>query len=563
MAGPKVGEKRELSPPFSTLNLDKKRRSHSPRPENLSVGATKAQKKEAAQLSQKRQSKIAKKHKKKLTDIEPCSHDDVYWREVISLLGQDVVDTAIEEGTELKAPFDFLEELELEISRLSSNGEGLAIAPSPKRSWVVFVPFSLPGEKVKARVYRNARLHSFADFLSVERPNPVMRDMSRVRCKYFEKCGGCQYQMLSYETQLDLKRDVVVRAYETFSGLPSPLVPAVLPTAPSPLQYGYRTKITPHFDAPVKVSRRDKQKAKQPIEPFPEGKTIPIGFNKVGTREVLDIEECLIATPVINEALGPLRKSILEKLHTYKRGVSLLLRDSLPIPAEASDIALTAEEHVCVTDHRGKVLERVGDKLFQYNASSFFQNNNAVLVPLVEYVRNAIFPPNTEGSAHTLPTHLVDAYCGAGLFSIMLSPYFKKIAGIELSSESIAAATDNAELNKLPPGRVTFRSGDAAHIFAAVPEFPPTETAVIIDPPRKGCDENFLGQLLEFRSTTVVYVSCNVHTQARDVGILLKKSMEEVEKGVKAGKYVLESVRGFDLFPQTAHVESVAVLRLV
>ncbi|EJD04514.1 S-adenosyl-L-methionine-dependent methyltransferase [Fomitiporia mediterranea MF3/22] len=457
---------------------------------------------------------------------------------------------------------------------LFSKGEGLAIAPSPRPPWVVIVPFALPGEKIRARIYRNARLHSFADFLGVVQPNTSMRDMNRVRCRYFEKCGGCQYQMLSYETQLDLKRDVVARAYETFSGLPSSSVPVILPTAPSPLQYGYRTKITPHFDAPVKRARSKKQKAEAEAapEPFPEGKTVPIGFNKVGTREVLDIEECPIATPVINSALGPLRTGILEKLHTYKKGVSLLLRDSLPIPPESSEKPSEPEEHICITDHRGKVREKVGDMLFEYNASSFFQNNNSVLVSLVEYVRAAIFPSsekhndNTEDTttpARTAPTHLVDAYCGAGLFSIMLSPYFETIAGIELSSESIAAATHNAKLNKLPAGRVTFRTGDAAHIFASVPDFPPSSTAVIIDPPRKGCDENFLDQLLAFRSTTVVYVSCNVHTQARDVGILLRKSAAEVEKGEKTGKYVLESVRGFDLFPQTAHVESVAVLRLI
>jgi len=193
--------------------------------------------------------------------------------------------------------------------------------------------------------------------------------------------------------------------------------------------------------------------------------------------------------------------------------------------------------------------------LFEYPASSFFQNNNSILTSLVENVRAAIFKDHST----KVPTHLVDAYCGSGLFSIMLSPHFTKIAGIELSSDSIASATKNALLNNLPEGKVTFRSGDAAHIFQSVPDFPASETAVIIDPPRKGCDENFIDQLLGFRSTTVVYVSCNVHTQARDVGMLLRKSKGDG----RHGKYVLESVRGFDLFPQTAHVESVAVLRLV
>ncbi|THH04444.1 hypothetical protein EW145_g5518 [Phellinidium pouzarii] len=513
--------------------------------------------------------KGARKHRRKLVNIEPYSRDDVFWHEVISLLGQEAVDKAVDDGTDLDAPFSFREELELDIQRLSSNGEGLAIAPGLKRPWVIIVPFSLPGEKIRARIYRNARLHSYADFLGVELPNLSMRDMSRVNCKYFEECGGCQYQMLSYENQLDVKRDVVVNAYGTFSGLPSSLAPIVLPTAPSPLQYGYRTKITPHFDAPVKLRRHQKKKSAPVPEPLPEGKTVAIGFNKVGTREVLDIEECPIATAVINKSLGPLRKEILSKLHTYKKGVSLLLRDSLVIPEGGIDTTLTSDEHVCVTNHRGKVREKVSDMLFEFNASSFFQNNNSVLVPLVEYVKEAIFPfsSTTDAEASTkqtsAPTHLVDAYCGAGLFSIMLSPYFQIIAGIELSSESIMAATHNSQLNNLPTGKVTFRAGDAAHIFETVPDFPPAGTAVIIDPPRKGCDENFLDQLLEFKSATVVYVSCNVHTQARDIGMLLRKSANEVEKGVETRKYSLESVRGFDLFPQTAHVESVAVLRLI
>lgn len=181
-------------------------------------------------------------------------------------------------------------------------------------------------------------------------------------------------------------------------------------------------------------------------------------------------------------------------------------------------------------------------------------------------MREAIFRDNEyapgEGDKDP-PTHLVDAYCGAGLFSIMLSPYFTTIAGIELSSESIAAATKNATLNGLSPSQITFRAGDAVDIFDAVPDFPPRSTALIIDPPRKGCDMNFLNQVLRFRSNRVVYVSCNVHTQARDVGILVRQSAEEVQRGDKERKYVLESIRGFDLFPQTAHVESVAVLKLV
>src|ERR1700761_6022812 len=121
------------------------------------------------------------------------------------------------------------------------------------------------------------------------------------------------------------------------------------------------------------------------------------------------------------------------KIYSYKKGVSLLLRDSLEIPGGNSPTATTQlgvkDNHICITDHKATVRERVGDLLFDYQAGSFFQNNNSVLVPLTSYVRDAIFPPERPpASAHPPPpTHLVDAYCGAGLFALTLAPHFTKV----------------------------------------------------------------------------------------------------------------------------------------
>jgi tRNA (uracil-5-)-methyltransferase len=258
-------------------------------------------------------------------------------------------------------------------------------------------------------------------------------------------------------------------------------------------------------------------------------------------------------------------------INAYKRGATLLLRDSLVIPSDqpgaqestipSSDIAIsdaavdglssTFERHVCITDHKAIVRERVGRFLFEFPAGSFFQNNNSVLEPLTSYVREAVL-----GTPDSPPTHLVDAYCGSGLFAITLSPHFSRIAGVEISADSIRYARHNALLNSVPEGKCAFHAGQAEAIFDSVKDFPPTHTVVVVDPPRKGCDIAFMDQLIAFGPTTVVYVSCNVHTQARDVGIMLKRS----EEGT-GGRYKLESLRGFDLFPQTAHVESVAVLR--
>ncbi|KAJ7834980.1 tRNA methyltransferase [Mycena olivaceomarginata] len=473
---------------------------------------------------------------------ELCSPEDVLWREIKGVLGEDYVDAALADGTDRQSPFEYHQELELQVVAACSTGSALATSPESSRPWVVVVPFSLPGETVRVRVYRNARMHSFADLLEVVVPNPELRDDSVVQCKYFGSCGGCQYQMLPYEKQLNLKRDVVVKAYKNYADLPETAIPAIESTMPSPKQYNYRTKITPHFEAPTKAQR-----------------WLKIGFNLVGTHKVMDIEDCPIATPIIRETLPAVRANVVKNLYTYKKGVSLILRDSLP-PASTTATAVDAassepETHVCITDHRGTAREKIGPWIFEYPNSSFFQNNNSVLPSLTDYVQSRIFAP---GSANPAPTHLVDAYCGAGLFAITLSPHFATVAGIELSAESIRAATNNAALNAVPEGKISFRAGDAADIFRTVGDFPPRETVLLIDPPRKGCDEPFIKQLLGFRAQTVVYVSCNVHTQARDVGMIIRRSGEDGK-----GRYVLESLRGFDLFPQTAHVESVAVLRLV
>ncbi|KAG9001089.1 tRNA(m5U54)methyltransferase [Tulasnella sp. JGI-2019a] len=573
-----------------------------------------------------RPSKVSKPKKfKRPPPPEAGSSEDVILHDVMALIGPDAVETATAAKSDYASPLEKGQEVELVVSELSSNGESLSLLPSPSKPWAVLVPFALPGEIIRARVYASARFHSLADLVAVVKPNEQMRDMDRVKCRYFGVCAGCQYQMLSYETQLELKRKVVEKAYTHFSGLPTHVVPPILPTIPSPKTYGYRTKITPHFDvAPNSRGKRRGKDAKSdqkdatPAKPF----DLTIGFGEKGRRRVIDIEECVIATPMLNKALTPARENVQRNIDTYKRGATLLLRDSLrrPAPSHAKDTDISsgqatdpvatqptnptspntteiqsielpepvqtpnpssdAEEHICITDHKATVRERVGDTLFEFPAGSFFQNNNSVLPSLVEYVRNAIFTPST--SEADRPTHLVDTYCGSGLFAISLAPAFVHVAGVEISADSIASARQNALLNGLPPSptspstspasnkneSIVFTAGKSESIFSTVSHFPAARTVVIIDPPRKGCDKPFLEQLVAFRPAKLVYVSCNVHTQARDVGDLLRM-MEGAgaEKGLdgdgtRKQTYVIESLRGLDLFPQTSHVESVAVLRL-
>ncbi|KAK9896104.1 S-adenosyl-L-methionine-dependent methyltransferase [Cystobasidium minutum MCA 4210] len=457
--------------------------------------------------------------------------------EVKRLLRLEKVEAAVQAEQDYIEKFDHLQEVELEVVDVSSHGEGLAI--NDEKDWIVAVPFCVPGERVLARVYRNDRMHSYADLVEIVRRSEdkvEWRDDSRIGCKYFGKCSGCQYQMLSYEKQLELKRNIVVKAYQNFSHLSDSLVPEIGPTLPSPQQYGYRTKLTPHFDAPKPDMIRN------------NGEGFNIGFQQKGRRIVLDIEECPIGTPAINQQMTISREETKKNMAKYKRGATILLRDSLPIDIPIEDQVESGptpdEKHVCITDHHAVVRERVADKMFTFSANSFFQNNNDILRSLVECIRD-ILPSDEQDS------YLVDTYCGSGLFAITLAEKFKEVAGVEISSESIKYAKLNAEINGLK--NIRFIAGSAEAIFEGL-TFDASKTTILIDPPRKGCDELFLKQLLAFSPKRIVYVSCNVHTQARDVGYIVKQSGE---------RYKVDSVRGCDLFPQTYHVEALAVLSQV
>ena len=211
------------------------------------------------------------------------------------------------------------------------------------------------------------------------------------------------------------------------------------------------------------------------------------------------------------------------EIHKYKRGSTLLLRDSYeihPAPSPLSYIPGSDEtidfidddtqRHICVVSHKATVRERVAGSevtLFDFPAGSFFQNNNSILGPLTTYVQNAIFRQDDVHARRTgAPTHLVDTYCGSGLFSITLSKRFKYVAGIEIDAKAISCARHNLSLNNLDikyedgKEKHTFHAGKSEDIFASVlsasaEPFPASDTVVIIDPPRKGCDVNFINQL--------------------------------------------------------------------
>ncbi|CDS01775.1 related to TRM2-tRNA(m5U54)methyltransferase [Sporisorium scitamineum] len=504
-----------------------------------------ARKAEARRLRQKR-----KDYAKQLTKTgrEPIEFD------IEDLLGIRKVTDILSEGLEHQYKFERGTRLTFQIERLDAHGDGLAIAP--ERDWIIAVPHTLPGEKVTLEITSNERLYSKAKVVEILEKS-AERNNELVRCKYFGDCGGCQYQMIDYAKQLEIKRGVVERAFARFSGLDPTLVPKVLPTIASPNQYNYRTKLTPHFELPYGLRRGRKgvngQNGEKPHY------SVPIGFDCIGTKRVMDIEECPIATKTINKALPAAKKKVRDTIESYKNGATILLRDSLrTYDSFAEDLLVTQQpangqvekelDTEVVMDHKATVKERVLTTKFESPAGTFFQNNRSILPSLLDYVREAITSSSPTGAAHD--RYLVDAYCGSGLFSLCLASLFREVSGVEISSESIKYATKNAELNGITNAK--FLAGNAEDIFAKI-EYPAEQTTVIIDPPRRGCDEEFIRQLVKLGPKHIVYVSCNVHTQARDVGQLIGRD----------ARYRIKSVRGADLFPQTHHVEGVAVLERV
>ncbi len=394
-------------------------------------------------------------------------------------------------------PYAYHEEIEIEIETLTNMGQGLG----RHNGWVVMTRYALPGERVRVRVYRNDKNFSEADLVSVLVPSP---DRIEPPCPVFGQCGGCQYQHFSYKSQLEWKTRQVKELLWHMARIEKEVLPAV----PSPKGYGYRSKLTPHFPAPKK------------------GQAIQIGFLRQGSRSrYVEIERCPLVSEAMNATLADLREST-RRAHAktpFKRGATLLVRE---------------HQRGVTTDPKAIISERVGDLSFSFPAGEFFQNNPSILESFTDYVGRK--------AAESGSRFLVDAYCGSGLFCLTAAFRFESAVGIEVSEFSVQYAIENARANQIENAR--FVVGDAASIFDQI-EFAGADSSVVIDPPRKGASEEFLNQLIEFGPSRVVYVSCNPSTQMRDLKVLAN------------GRYQVEEVQPFDLFPQTKHLECVVTLR--
>lgn len=420
-------------------------------------------------------------------------------------------------------------------------------SPELQQHYIVLkVPKTVPGDIVEVKLKRHYRYYAEADLVRVlSNVSARSRDDNLVVCRYFTQCQGCQLQMLTYDQQLVHKQDVIKKAYKYFyPGLNLSVTNDFGYVIGSPMQYSYRTKLTPHSSIP-----RNLMKAKPPF---------PLGFKNVQSdKPIVDVEQCPIAVASINKTLPMLRSSFQKQIQKKINGKypgkiapTLLLRDSAVTP----DLS----ERECLTKQNSIITEVVDKKVFQFLSNDFFQNNRSILPTFLDFLRYQI--SNAEGQFK----YIIDSYCGSGFLGISLSdavPSDGKVYGIEISETSVKYAQHNAKLNGLTEENATFTAGNSDDMFSH-PDFKASkvegsQSILLMNPSRKGSSNVFLKQLLKFKPRMVIYVSCNVFTQARDL-----QHLEELLKE-EGPSYKVTSVTGFDFYPQTKHVESVAVLELI
>jgi len=381
---------------------------------------------------------------------------------------------------------------EVLIERIVPGGAGLAHADGR----TVFVGLAAPGDKLRVRIDQTRGHIAFASITEVIEPSP-----SRVEppCPYFGRCGGCDFQQLSYEAQLEAKVSIIRDCLRRIARLEPP---QDIPITASPSQWHYRARAQWQYD-----SLRTR-----------------LGYFERGSHRVCDVLECPVITSPLQEELSRLRAEMLEGL----------------LPEAAEFQAVAGDEGASLTPPSGpnaarEVSLRIGDFHYRFSAEGFFQINHELLPALI-----------AAALADSTGERALDLYCGVGLFTLPLAQRFTHVTGVEASPAALRFARTNLE---------DAHFSNAVFECAKVSDWLRTNASqsapvdlLLLDPPRAGAEEDTIRSIINLNPRRISYVSCDPATLARDLKHL-----------IEAG-YRLDSIAAFDMFPQTHHVETVAHL---
>lgn len=446
------------------------------------------------------------------------------------------------------------EKLAVAITDVSSTGDGLG-------RWegrVIFVPDTVPGDKVLTRLVQVKPSFARGKLLQFIEASP---DRVRPACIVADKCGGCQWQSMSYEAQLTAKQQQVEDALTRIGGLTSVLVSPIL-SAEEPL--GYRNKAT----YPLALSLEGNVKA---------------GYFRKGTHKIVNLNQCPVQDPRLDPLLAEVKQDLQERgwqIYDEKRHTGELRHLSLRIGRRTGQILLTLvaavkqlpqlelqaelwmERYpdlvgVCLNYNPDKgnaifgkttylvagqahLEEQFAGLRFHIQPSTFFQVHTEQAERMVEVILDELQLQGTEV--------VIDAYAGVGTLTLPIAQKAKRCIGLEVQAEAVEQGIANAGLNGIE--NAEFRAGAVDDLLPLLAEeLGDSPDVVVLDPPRKGCEPEFLNQLIAIKPSRIVYMSCNPATLARD----LKQLCGE-------GGYRLTRVQPADFFPQTAHVECAAFL---
>jgi len=451
----------------------------------------------------------------------------------------------------IDAPVEENQYIEMNFTDLGHEGEGIG----KYEGYTLFVPGALPGERAKVKVVKVNKNYGFGKLIEIlesssERVQP--------RCTVYEKCGGCQLQHFSYQGQLQQKRKIVEDNLKRIGRLEDV---TVHPTLGMDHPWNYRNK------SQVPFAER-------------EGGLIA-GFYAKGTHDVINMKECIIqqekgdwmtqtvrriaeelGISAYNEQTqkgairhvvsrvgvntGELMLILVTNGKDFKNKEQLIERIVKEIPGLTSLIQNINEEQTNVILGfkfitlwgRDVIYDRIGDVKFAISPRSFFQVNPEQT--------KVLYDKALEYAELTGNENVIDAYCGIGTISLFLAKKSNHVYGVEIIPDAIKDAKNNAKLNGIE--NVTFEVGAAEKVIPEWAKKGIDVDVVVVDPPRKGCDEALLQTIIELKPKRMVYVSCNPSTLARDLRVLEDGGFRTVE------------VQPVDMFPQTMHVESIIMM---
>ena len=394
--------------------------------------------------------------------------------------------------------------MELKIERLSDNGDGIGFIDGK----VVFVPKTVPGDVVLIKGIKDYKKYYRGSLDTIVGKSDIRCD---IKCPYYDICGGCQIMGISYEKQLEYKKNKVVNIFKKYADID------INPFIFGSEQFKYRNKIILHVS---------------------DGK---LGLVKYHSHGFVNIDRCLLVSDKMNEVI----KIINDKLDLVSVS-KVMLREAINGDIMVKFYGdISCEQIVNSLDGIVKSIY-VGDKLvfgderifsilngfsFGISPESFFQVNYEGMIKIYDRVLEYI----NDGD------RVLDLYCGSGSIGIYVSSKCSSVFGVEINESAIRDANLNKEINGLD--NVNFRCGNVDSIIDGKYRC----DTVIVDPPRGGLNKKTRDILLDVNSDKIIYVSCDAITLARDINYL-------------KSKYYLEDIMLIDMFPNTYHCESITVL---